>query len=130
MSDRIPACYDRYLRTFEQGDPDRIARLHSPEGIFWQRTDQPPIVGRAEIARAFRNLFQQWPQLTCHVRDVRFGSDFWVLDWVLEAHWGRVRFDCLDYVVVDEDDLVASKTTYVDLAQAQRQLTTPRGGAS
>jgi uncharacterized protein (TIGR02246 family) len=123
-STRIRVLHDTYLDTFATRDVAAIAALHAPDGTFWQRTGLGPVTGRDAIAAAFTALFEQWPDLSCEVREVAFGTDLWVLDWVLDAQGrsGRVRFDCLDVVTVDEAGLVRSKTTFVDLVQAQAAL--------
>jgi hypothetical protein len=124
MSEQLRAAYDRYLTTFATRDPEAIVALHSPDSRFWQRTGQDAVLGREAIATAFGTLFAQWPDLTFEVREVHFGPDFWVLDWILDSQGrsGRIRFDCLDFVTVDGAGLVKTKTTYVDLAQAQQAL--------
>lgn len=115
---------DRYLATFATREPSKIVELHSPDSVYWQRTDNEPVTGRAAIAEAFANLFAQWADLACEVRETAVGPDFWVLDWVLTAQGrhGRIRFDCLDVVHVDTAGLVTTKSTFVDLAQAQAAL--------
>lgn len=124
----IPGLFERYVQVFSTLDPDRIVELHTPDSVFWQRTDQAPAVGRAAIRDAFRALFNRWPDLGCDVRRVLIGGDFWVLDWTLTATHDRqhVQFDCLDVVTVDADGLVTGKDTFVDLVQAQK----PAAGAT
>jgi hypothetical protein len=121
MTSPVQAHFDRYLTVFATRDPDRIAELHAPGGVYWQRTDREPVMGRAAIAAAFAELFAQWPDLRFEVRDVSFGPDFWVTDWILDAEGrhGRIRFDCLDLAHLDGSGLVELKRTYADLAQAQ-----------
>jgi hypothetical protein len=124
MSSSVHPHYERYLATFATREPDRIVALHAPDGTFWLRTGREPVVGRPAIATAFADLFAQWPEMTFEVRAASFGPDFWVLDWVLDAQGrhGRIRFGCLDLVHVDTAGLVASKHTFVDLAQATAAL--------
>jgi hypothetical protein len=121
MTEHVRATLDTYLATFATRDPRAIVALHSPDSRFWQRTGQDPVVGRPDIAAAFGALFDQWPDLTFEVREAHVGRDFWVLDWILDAQGrsGRIRFDCLDVVTLDAAGLVQTKTTYVDLVQAQ-----------
>jgi hypothetical protein len=124
MSSPVQTRFDRYLAVFATRDPDRIVELHAPAGVYWQRTDREPVTGRAAIAAAFGELFAQWPDMRFEVRDVSFGPDFWVMDWILDAEGrqGRIRFDCLDVAHLDGAGLVELKHTYVDLAQAQAAL--------
>jgi uncharacterized protein (TIGR02246 family) len=128
-TNEVRQLFDRYAGTYATHDVDAIVALHAPDSQFWLHLDNEPAVGREAIAETFAGFFAQWPNLGFEVYRVLTGPDHWVLDWALTAELTRpdgtaapVRFDCVDIVTVNVDELVARKDTFVDFVQAQQAL--------
>lgn len=127
-SARMMGLFDRYAQAWASRDPDAIVALHTEQSVFHLRLDRVAVTGRTALRAAFAELLAQWPKLGVEPNEVRYGTDFWVLDWTLTAELReagasrRVRVDCLDLVTTSAEGLVARKDTFVDLVQAQRAL--------
>jgi uncharacterized protein (TIGR02246 family) len=94
--------FDRYAQAWASRDPDAIVALHTEQSVFHLRLDRAAVTGRTALRAAFAELLAQWPKLGVEPNEVRYGTDFWVLNWTLTAELReagasrRVRVDCLD----------------------------------
>ncbi len=116
----VQAIAERYFAAWAQRDPDAIASLHTDDTLFWTHMDTAPAVGRDAVRAAFGDIFGRFPDFAFETYRVRYGDDYWVLDWALLS--GEIRFDCLDVVEVSPDGLVSRKDTFIDAAQMQGAL--------
>ena len=123
----IKSISEHYFAAWEACDPDRIAALHSDDSRLQLHAGGEPAEGREAVRQAFADVFAQWPGFSFETRRVLYGEDHWVLDWDLLATLNvgvdaqrvdkPVRLHCLDVVAIDGEGLVASKDTFVDVAQ-------------
>ncbi|MEU1944610.1 nuclear transport factor 2 family protein [Streptomyces sp. NPDC020125] len=92
---------------------------------------QDPVRGQAAIREAAAGMFELVPDLAFDLVSLRFGEDFWVVQWKLSgtsAAGGAVDIDLADFVLV-ENGAVKEKHSYVDGVAMQAALA-PTGAAS
>ncbi len=76
---------------------------------------------------ACTDIFAMYKNFTVIVRRVISGDSHWLLEWTMSAAVSVQRggqdvevpvvVDCVDVVVLSDEGLVASKDTYMDVAQ-------------
>jgi uncharacterized protein (TIGR02246 family) len=103
--------FERYDDAWARHDLDAIVSLHAEDGVFHLHAAGEPARGRAAIRATFAAVLEQYPDLRFERRDLRFGDDFVVFEYVM--HVRGARMDAIDLFVV-ADGLVARKETYVD----------------
>ena len=77
----IETLFETYAGAWEQRDADAIAALHTPDSTYHLHAAQEPAVGREAVRDAFAELFEQWPDIAFDLVSVRFGEDFWAVEW-------------------------------------------------
>ena len=123
----ILAVMDAYSRAWADHDPARIASLHTEDTAFHVHIGTPPVSGRLAMQAACADIFAMYKNFTVIVRRVIAGDSHWLLEWTMSAavsvqRGGEdvevpVTVDCVDVVVLSAEGLVASKDTYMDVAQ-------------
>lgn len=103
--------FERYDDAWARHDLDAIVSLHGERGVFLLHAAGEPATGREAIRATFAAVLEQYPDLRFERRDVRFGDDFIVFEYVMHVR-GR-QIDAIDLFVV-ADGLVARKDTYLD----------------
>lgn len=123
----ILAVMDAYSRAWADHDPARIASLHTEDTTFHMHIGTPPVSGRLAMQDACTDIFAMYKNFTVIVRRVISGDSHWLLEWTMSAAVSVQRggqdvevpvvVDCVDVVVLSDEGLVASKDTYMDVAQ-------------
>jgi uncharacterized protein (TIGR02246 family) len=123
----ILAVMDAYSRAWAAHDPARIASLHTEDTTFHMHMGTPPVSGRGAMQDACADIFAMYKNFTVIVRRVIAGDSHWLLEWTMSAAVSVQRggedvevpviVDCVDVVVLSDEGLVASKDTYMDVAQ-------------
>lgn len=118
--------FDTYHAAWESNDAQRIAALHSPDGMFWMRDGSEPVRGREALARHYAGVFARFPHFGWEMHRVMFGEDFWVFEWTMVANVTdkageafTAKVDMVDVVNVDAHGQVTRKDVYINNAQAQ-----------
>jgi steroid delta-isomerase-like uncharacterized protein len=131
---------ERYGEAWNRQDLDAIMDLHTDDCVFQAHAaGSPPAEGKLAVREAFAGYLALLPDIDFAERALHVGDDHWVLESTmtgtveqaievegesLGARGARVEVDCVDVIEV-RDGLVASKHTYLDSMEMQRQL----GGA-
>ena len=115
----IETLFETYAGAWERRDADAIAALHTPDSTYHLHAAQEPAVGRDAVRDAFAELFEQWPDIAFDLVSVRFGEDFWAVEWKVRT--AAYEADLADIVTV-EDGLVKNKQSYLDAAAVLAQL--------
>lgn len=105
--------FERYDDAWARKDLEAIVSLHSEDGVFHLHAAGEPATGREAVRATFAAVLEQYPDLRFERRDVRFGHDFIVFEYVM--HTRGASIDAIDLFVVAEG-LVARKDTYLDAA--------------
>lgn len=106
-------------------DPDAIAQVHAPDGVFHLHSGEEPVVGRDAIRSRFATLIEQFPDLGYEQVSLRIGEGFWVAEWRMTGTpaGGGPQISCeLIDVIEVRDGLIASKHSYIDAVGLQAQL--------
>lgn len=103
--------FERYDDAWARHDLDAIVSMHSEDGVFHLHAASAPATGREAVRATFAAVLEQYPDLRFERRDLRFGDDFVVFEYVM--HVRGVSIDAIDLFVV-ADGLVARKDTYLD----------------
>lgn len=123
----IQTLFEAYAGAWEARDADAIAALHTPDSTYHLHAGQEPAVGRDAVRAAFAELFAQWPDITFDLVSVRFGADFWAVEWRVRT--SAYEADLADIVTV-EDGLVKSKQSYLDAVAVLEALGSPEPQAA
>jgi uncharacterized protein (TIGR02246 family) len=115
----IETLFETYAAAWERRDPDAIAALHTEDSVFHLHAGQEPAQGRDAVREAFAEMFAQWPDLAFELVSVRFGADFWAVEWRVRT--AAYEADLADIVTV-RDGLVASKQSYLDAVAVMAAL--------
>jgi steroid delta-isomerase-like uncharacterized protein len=127
----------RYGEAWNSQDLDAIIDLHTDDSVFVAHAvGSEPAVGKEAVREAFAGYLALLPDINFAERALHVGEDFWVLESVMSGtvegaievegetfgdRGARVEVDCVDVIEV-RDGLVASKQTYLDSRELQRQL--------
>ena len=68
-----------WVKTFNEGDAERISEFYHDNAINHQVTDQP-VVGKAAIREMFENEFNQ-ADMTCIIENIFEDNDWGILEW-------------------------------------------------
>ena len=128
---------ERYGEAWNRQDLDAIMDLHADNCVFVAHAaGSLPAEGKEAVREAFAGYLALLPDINFEERALHIGEDFWVLessmsgtvDGAIEVEGeslgdrgARVEVDCVDVIEV-RDGLVASKQTYLDSRELQRQL--------
>jgi steroid delta-isomerase-like uncharacterized protein len=128
---------DRYGEAWNSQDLDAIMELHSDDTLFVAHAaGSEPAEGRDAVREAFAGYLALLPDIDFAERALHVGADHWVLESVMSGtvaqpievegealgeSGSRIEIDCVDVIEV-RDGLVASKQTYIDSLEMQRQL--------
>jgi steroid delta-isomerase-like uncharacterized protein len=124
-----------YLAAWEARDPDRIASLHAPDGIFHLHSAGEPVKGREAIREAFAAFLAQFPDLTFVEQELISGDWGWVVRWTMSGTLAqpfevgdaaakpgaRFEIDAIDMITAS-NGLVDAKHTYLDWQSGLAQL--------
>jgi steroid delta-isomerase-like uncharacterized protein len=130
----------RYGEAWNRQDLDAIMDLHTDDSVFVAyAAGSPPAEGKEAVREAFAGYIAMMPDIHFAERSLQLGEDHWVLESTMSGsveqaievdgesfgdRGARVEVPCVDVIEV-RDGLVASKHTYIDSMEMQRQL----GGA-
>ena len=128
---------ERYGEAWNSQDLDAIMDLHSEDSVFVAHAaGSPPAEGRQAVREAFAGYLALLPDINFAERALHIGENHWVLESTmtgtveqaievegesLGATGAWVEVDCVDVIEI-RDGLVASKQTYLDSLELQRQL--------
>ena len=129
---------ERYGEAWNRQDLDAIMDLHADDCVFVAHAaGSLPAEGKEAVREAFAGYLALLPDINFEERALHIGEDYWVLESTHVRHRGggdresrasalgdrgaRVEVDCVDVIEV-RDGLVASKQTYLDSRELQRQL--------
>ena len=128
---------ERYGEAWNRQDLDAIMDLHTDDSVFVAHAaGSPPAEGKEAVREAFAGYIAMMPDMSFAERSLRLGEDHWVLESTMSGtveqsievegeRFGtagaRVEVPCVDVIEV-RDGLVASKHTYLDTLEMQRQL--------
>jgi steroid delta-isomerase-like uncharacterized protein len=128
---------ERYGEAWNRQDLDAIMDLHTNDSVFAAHAvGTPPAEGKEAVREAFAGYLALLPDINFAERSLHVGDDHWVLESVMSGtvaqpievegealgnSGARVEVDCVDVIEV-RDGLVASKQTYIDSLEMQRQL--------
>lgn len=123
----LEAAYRRYHAAWEANDPERIASLHSADSVFWMHDGSDQVVGRENLRRHYRKLFEQYDRLVWEDGGrVMFGEGRWLYDYTLAVHARDAtgapvvaRIDMVDVVHINAECEVTWKEVFVDPAATQ-----------
>jgi steroid delta-isomerase-like uncharacterized protein len=127
----------RYGEAWNRQDLDAIMSLHTDDSIFLAHAaGSPPAQGKDAVRAAFAGYLELLPDINFAERSLHVGDHHWVLESTmtgtvagaidvegerLGATGSRIEVDCVDVIEV-RDGLVASKQTYLDTREMERQL--------
>jgi steroid delta-isomerase-like uncharacterized protein len=127
----------RYGEAWNRQDLDAIIDLHTDDSVFVAHAAESiPAEGKDAVREAFAGYLALLPDINFAERALHVGEDFWVLESSMTGtvessievegeslgdRGARVEVDCVDVIEV-RDGLVASKQTYLDSRELQRQL--------
>ncbi len=128
---------ERYGEAWNRQDLDAIMDLHADDCVFVAHAaGSVPAEGKEAVRDAFAGYFGLLPDINFAERALHVGERFWVLESSMTGtvegaievegeslgdRGARVEVDCVDVIEV-RDGLVASKQTYLDSRELQRQL--------
>ena len=128
---------ERYGEAWNRQDLDAIMDLHTDDSVFVAHAaGTPPAEGKQAVGEAFAGYLALLPDIDFAERALHVSEDHWVLESVMSGtvaqpievdgealgdSGARVEVDCVDVIEV-RDGLVASKQTYIDSLEMQRQL--------
>lgn len=107
----LPQLFEQYDGAWTRHDLETIVSLHTEDSVFHFHAGEDEAKGREAIRAAFGEIFESYADLRFEQRNVRYGDDFIVFEYVI--HTGGVRMDAVDVFSV-LDGLMARKDTYVD----------------
>lgn len=119
------AVADAYLRAWNSRDVDAILALHSDTSTFQVHGRSPEFQGIDALRKAFKDVFDRYPNFHAEVHRLLLGPNHWVLDWTLRfgPAGSELRgFHCVDVVEVSAEGLVTRKDTFYDYPQAQAAM--------
>jgi steroid delta-isomerase-like uncharacterized protein len=128
---------ERYGEAWNRQDLDAIMDLHTDDCTFQAHAGgSPPAEGKEAVREAFAGYIAMMPDINFAERALQVGNDHWVLESTMSGtveqaieldgesfgtRGARVEVPCVDVIEV-RDGLVASKHTYLDTMEMQRQL--------
>ena len=128
---------ERYGEAWNRQDLDAIMDLHAYDCVFVAHAaGSVPAEGKEAVRDAFAGYIALFPDINFAERALHLGKHFWVLESSMTGtvenaievdgeslgdSGARVEVDCVDVIEV-RDGLVASKQTYLDSRELQRQL--------
>jgi len=128
---------DRYGEAWNCQDLDAIMDLHADDCVFVAHAaGSVRAEGKEAVREAFAGYIALLPDINFAERALHVGEGFWVLESSMTGtvegaievdgeslgdRGARVEVDCVDVIEV-RDGLVASKQTYLDSRELQRQL--------
>ncbi len=116
---------ERYSDAWHSHDADQIVALHTPDTVFQMHVGDEPARGRDAVRETFAQILQQWPDLHFEAVTLRFGEDFWVVEWRMTGtnseSGAKMDVDALDVITVKEGR-VHTKDTYIDAITVQQQI--------
>lgn len=121
----LKAAFGRYHLGWETHDADRIANLHSEDSVFLLHDGSPAVVGRENIRRHVRGLFEKYPGLAFEPgQRALFGENRWVFEYtmVLGTTGKTATVRMVDVVDVNASHEVTRKEVFLDPAEAQTAL--------
>src|SRR5262249_12459624 len=127
----------RYGEAWNRQDLDAIMDLHAKECVFQAHAaGSPPTQGKDAVRAAFAGYLELLPDINFAARSLHVGPDHWVLESTmtgtvastlavdgeeLGTPGAHIEVDCVDVIEI-RDGLVASKHTYLDTREMERQL--------
>jgi steroid delta-isomerase-like uncharacterized protein len=127
----------RYGEAWNRQNLDAIMDLHTDGSVFVAHAARSvPAEGKEAVREAFASYLALLPDINFAERALHVGDDHWVLESTMSGTvagsievegqplgegGARVEVDCVDVITV-RDGLVASKQTYIDSLNMQRQL--------
>ena len=127
----------RYGEAWNRQDLDAIMDLHTDDCVFTAFAAGSPLAkGKEAVREAFAGYIAMMPDIHFAERSLQLGEDHWVLESTMTGtveqaievegesfgtRGARVEVPCVDVIEV-RDGLVASKHTYLDTLEMQRQL--------
>jgi steroid delta-isomerase-like uncharacterized protein len=127
----------RYGESWNRQDLDAIMDLHTDDCVFQAHAaGSPPAEGKDAVRAAFAGYLELLPDINFAERSLHVGHDHWVLESTMTGtvagtidvegeqlgeSGSRVEVACVDVIEV-RDGLVASKQTYLDTRELERQL--------
>jgi len=127
----------RYGEAWNSQDLDAIMNLHTDDSVFVAHAaGSEPCEGREAVRQAFAGYLALLPDINFAERALHVGDGHWVLESAMSGtvaqpievegealgtRGRRIAVDCVDVIEV-RDGLVASKQTYIDSLEMQRQL--------
>jgi steroid delta-isomerase-like uncharacterized protein len=136
-SSKLRELAGRYGEAWNSQDLDAIMELHTDDTVFVAHAaGSEPAEGRDAVREAFAGYLALLPDINFAERALHVGDGHWVLESVMSGtvaqpievdgealgeNGARVEIDCVDVIEV-RDGLVASKQTYIDSLEMQRQL--------
>ena len=127
----------RYGEAWNRQDLDAIMDLHTDDSVFVAHAaGSPPAEGKQAVREAFAGYLAMMPDINFAERALHVGENHWVLESAMSGtveqsievegeRFGnagaRVEVPCVDVIEV-RDGLVATKHTYLDTLEMQRQL--------
>ncbi|HEY1238726.1 MAG TPA: nuclear transport factor 2 family protein [Solirubrobacterales bacterium] len=127
----------RYGEAWNSQDLDAIIDLHTDDSVFVAHAaGSEPAEGKEAVREAFAGYLALLPDINFAERALHVGDGHWVLESVMSGtvaqpielegevlgdQGARVEVDCVDVIEV-RGGLVASKQTYIDSLEMQRQL--------
>lgn len=128
---------ERYGEAWNRQDLDAIMDLHADDCVFVAyAAGSPPSEGKEAVREAFAGYIAMMPDINFAERSLHVGEDHWVFESTMSgtveqaievdgesfgSRGARVEVPCVDVIEV-RDGLVASKHTYLDSMEMQRQL--------
>ncbi len=128
---------ERYGEAWNRQDLDAIMDLHADDCVFVAYAAGSPLAeGKEAVREAFAGYIAMMPDINFAERSLHVGEDHWVFESTMSGtveqaievdgesfgdRGARVEVPCVDVIEV-RDGLVASKHTYLDSMEMQRQL--------
>jgi steroid delta-isomerase-like uncharacterized protein len=128
---------ERYGEAWNRQDLDAIMDLHTDDCVFLAyAAGSPAAEGKEAVREAFAGYIAMLPDISFAERFLHVGEDHWVFESTMTGtveqaievegesfgdRGARVEVPCVDVIEV-RAGLVASKHTYLDSMEMQRQL--------